>query len=194
MAVGWSAYFVQFIEDSLGAKLDHRWVESPIIYDMDTKQFRSTGAYINLPAIVICVFITLLLIRGMSESTKLNNVIVAIKVTVVLLFIFTMAREVNTDLWKPFIPPNDGQYGHYGITGVLQGRSLYIARSSLLLKPLKVTTSNLSCQVLLRCFSAISDSMLSVLQPKNVSTPREICPGEQSFPWRSAPCCTSVYP
>jgi len=90
VAVGWSAYFIQFLEDSTGANFNHKWTESPVIYDMDTQQFRHTGALINMPAVAICIIITMLLIRGMQESTRFNNAVVVIKVLVVLLFIFVM--------------------------------------------------------------------------------------------------------
>jgi basic amino acid/polyamine antiporter, APA family len=76
---------------------------------------------INLPAAGLVVFLTLLLIRGISESVTFNNIIVFVKVAIVLLVIGFGFMYVNADNWHPFIPANTGEYGHYGWSGIVTG-------------------------------------------------------------------------
>jgi APA family basic amino acid/polyamine antiporter len=79
---------------------------------------------LNLPAALIVLAVTVLLVRGIKESARFNTVIVFVKVTVVLLFIVFAARFVDTSNWHPFVPPNAGPFGRYGVSGVLQGATM----------------------------------------------------------------------
>ena len=58
---------------------------------------------------------------GIKESAKFNNIIVYVKVAIVLLVIGFGIKYVNTDNWVPFIPPNTGESGHYGLSGIVRG-------------------------------------------------------------------------
>ena len=78
-------------------------------------------AVFNLPAVLITIAVTLLLIIGVSESATVNAVIVVIKVAVVLIVIGAGAFFIQTSNWHPFIPPNTGRFGEYGWSGVLRG-------------------------------------------------------------------------
>ena len=78
-------------------------------------------AVFNLPAVLITVAVTALLIFGVSESATANAVIVVIKVAVVLVVIASGALFIDRANWSPFIPPNTGQFGEYGWSGVLRG-------------------------------------------------------------------------
>ena len=69
----------------------------------------------NLPAVFITLAVTMLLILGVSESATVNNIIVAIKVTVILAFIAVGAFFVNPDNWHPFIPEPTGVENQFGI-------------------------------------------------------------------------------
>src|SRR5947208_14137060 len=64
------------------------------------------------------------LVVGIKESATVNNVIVITKVTIVLAVIIFGLRYVNPENWKPFIPPNAGEWGTFGWSGVLRGASL----------------------------------------------------------------------
>jgi len=78
---------------------------------------------INLPAVVLILALTLLLVRGVQESAMFNNIVVAIKMTIVLLVIGFGFMYVNTDNWSPFIPDmvtNPDGTTKYGISGVLR--------------------------------------------------------------------------
>jgi APA family basic amino acid/polyamine antiporter len=78
---------------------------------------------INLPAVLLIVAITALLVRGVSESAKFNNAMVFIKTTIVLLVIGFGFVYVNKANWQPFIPENTGDWGRFGWSGVLRGAS-----------------------------------------------------------------------
>ena len=78
---------------------------------------------INLPAVLLIVAITALLVRGVSESASFNNLMVFIKTTIVLLVIGFGFVYVNKANWTPFIPENSGEWGRFGWSGVLRGAS-----------------------------------------------------------------------
>jgi len=81
---------------------------------------KATGL-INLPAIFIALAVTALLVVGIRESANVNTVIVFIKVGVVLAFIAAGIGYVNQANWTPFIPPNTGVRGEFGVSGILTG-------------------------------------------------------------------------
>ncbi|MFN8671846.1 MAG: amino acid permease [Candidatus Sericytochromatia bacterium] len=116
VAVGWSGYVTNFLEKNLGIALPPALINSPYTYDIN-KGWSSTGAILNLPAVLIVLLMTVLLVRGIKESTTFNNIAVAIKVTVICLFILFGFSYVNPANWTPFIPEYvaPGQFGWSGI-------------------------------------------------------------------------------
>ena len=78
-------------------------------------------AVFNLPAVLITLAVTALLIFGVSESATANGIIVVIKVAVVLIVIASGWLFVDRANWHPFIPPNTGRFGEFGWSGVLRG-------------------------------------------------------------------------
>jgi APA family basic amino acid/polyamine antiporter len=83
----------------------------------------STGAVINVPAMFIVFVITVLLVIGIKESATFNNVIVAIKMTVILAFIAFGMAYINRENWEPFVPMATGP-GHFGWGGVARGAAV----------------------------------------------------------------------
>jgi APA family basic amino acid/polyamine antiporter len=81
-------------------------------------------AVFNLPAVLITAVVTALLVVGIKESANLNNVVVVIKVSVVLLVIAAGALFFNRDHFAPFIPANTGVFGEYGISGIFRGAAV----------------------------------------------------------------------
>ncbi len=122
VASGWSAY--------LGSLLKIAGIVLPPEFTAATGQAvvradGSAGAAIaDLPAAAIVLVITSLLVLGTRESAKLNNVMVAVKLVVVLAFVVVGAAYVNTANWQPYIPPNTGEFGHFGVSGILRGASV----------------------------------------------------------------------
>ena len=81
-------------------------------------------AIFNLPAIFIVAVVTLMLVIGIKESARFNDMIVFVKIAVVLLFIGGAIWAINPANWHPFVPPNNGHWGEFGWSGVLRGASL----------------------------------------------------------------------
>lgn len=103
VAVGWSGYFVQFLSD-LGINLPSALVNAPFSIE-GTHTLVRTGAIINLPAVALVLLMTTLLVLGIKESARLNNLIVYVKVGIVLLVIAFGFFYVDAANWSPFIPP-----------------------------------------------------------------------------------------
>jgi APA family basic amino acid/polyamine antiporter len=122
VSVGWSGYVVAFLHDTFNVDLPRVWTSAPVVWEHDA--FHNTGAILNVPAVLIILAVTALLVRGIKESARFNTIIVFVKVVVVLLFIAFAARFVKTENWHPFIPPNEGTFGRFGISGVLQGATM----------------------------------------------------------------------
>lgn len=117
VSVSWSGYVVQFL-GKLGYALPHALTASP--FDSDAMGHAAPGI-VNLPAMFIVVCVSMILIRGISESAKVNAAIVALKLTVVAAFIIFGAMYVKPANWHPFIPTNTGEFGHFGISGIFRG-------------------------------------------------------------------------
>jgi APA family basic amino acid/polyamine antiporter len=76
---------------------------------------------LNVPAVVLILLLTTLLVIGIKESARFNNIIVFVKIAIVFLVIGFGFMAVNSANWHPFIPPNDGTFGHFGWSGILRG-------------------------------------------------------------------------
>jgi basic amino acid/polyamine antiporter, APA family len=120
VSTGWSGYVLSLLEQPpfnihLPAALTH----APFDQGAGSLSIVSTGALINLPAMAIVGAIATICYIGIKQSALFNSVIVVIKVAVVLLFIFLGMSYINTANWHPFIPPNTGEFGHFGWSGVM---------------------------------------------------------------------------
>ena len=120
VAIGWSGYVVNFLK-GLGVDFPAALAQAPFAFDPQTGVWSRTGAFLNLPAALIIVLITALLVRGIRESATVNSVIVFLKISVILVFIGAGLFFIKPELWKPFIPPNQGQPGFFGWSGILRG-------------------------------------------------------------------------
>jgi APA family basic amino acid/polyamine antiporter len=119
VAVGWSGNLV-----TLGHQLGWSMPAAISAAPGTVVQLANGGtatAVFNLPAVLITVAVTALLIVGVSESATVNAVIVVIKVAIVLVVIGAGALFIQTENWHPFIPPNTGTFGEYGWSGILRG-------------------------------------------------------------------------
>lgn len=79
---------------------------------------------INLPAVFIVTLMSLILIKGTSESAMVNNFIVFLKVGIVFVFIFVGFKYVKAENLTPFIPENTGKFGNYGWTGIIRAAAV----------------------------------------------------------------------
>ncbi len=116
VAVGWSGYVVSFLKD-LGVVIPVAFTSAPYnhvtppdaqwwnLWQLFVKGWVSTGAVLNVPAMLIVGIITILLVIGIKESANFNKVIVALKLAVFLTFIGVGVAYINTNNWHPFVPP-----------------------------------------------------------------------------------------
>ena len=126
VAVSWSQYFNEFLK-IFNLEIPIEFLKGPF-----------EGGIVNIPAIVIVCLLSLLLIRGTQESSKVNNLLVILKVAVVLIFIGLGWSFIDAANHDPFIPVNaseglvkSGQlgffdfvqsddFGKFGISGILR--------------------------------------------------------------------------
>ena len=119
VAVGWSGYLNSLLHD-FGLSLPAAFAQAPLTYHHATG-WQATGAFMNLPAMIIVLLCTALLVIGIKESALVNNIIVIVKITVILLFIGFGIFYIKADHLVPFIPENTGTFGHFGWSGILRG-------------------------------------------------------------------------
>jgi APA family basic amino acid/polyamine antiporter len=105
VAIGWSSYAVALVT-STGIAL-------PAII---SGPYGVQGSLINLPAVIIILILTAVLVRGAQESARINALIVFIKVAVILLFITVGLNFINPANYHPFTP--------YGLGGIFQGAAM----------------------------------------------------------------------
>jgi basic amino acid/polyamine antiporter, APA family len=129
VAIGWSGYVVSFLND-FGIAVPAAYAGAPLSFDAAHGGWQATGALINLPAMIVSAALTALLVIGVRESARINNVIVAIKLLIILTFIVAAAPFVSTAHWVTasnphgqFIPPSAGP-GEYGWGGVVRGAAV----------------------------------------------------------------------
>jgi APA family basic amino acid/polyamine antiporter len=116
VAVGWSGYGVGLLH-SLGLQIPDVLTHAPLSFK--DGQLAVTGAWFNLPAVLIVSALTALLYRGTQQSTLFASVVVVLKVLVVLLFVVFGLQYVDPALWTPYMPANQGG-DHYGWSGVFR--------------------------------------------------------------------------
>lgn len=109
VAHGWSHYFQEFVS-ALGFKIPHAISRAPFDYAPQLGKIVSTGAILDVPAIVITVLLCIVLVIGIRESASFNTGMVLVKLAVVFFVIVVGAFYVNPANWKPFAP--------YGLSGV----------------------------------------------------------------------------
>jgi basic amino acid/polyamine antiporter, APA family len=142
VSVGWSGYMVSFLNDfgihmpayltaATGSTLievpGSGWVQETRLL---VKQLAEMGinaaslpqqvAWFNLPAMIIIAILTTLLVIGIKESANFNNIMVIVKVSVIILFIVIGFFFVKSANWTPFIPPNTGEFGNFGWSGIFR--------------------------------------------------------------------------
>ncbi len=83
-----------------------------------------TGAIVNAPAVFVVILMSTVLVIGIKESATVNNFIVILKVSIVLVIFFVGLAHFHPANLKPFIAPNTGEWGTYGVSGILRGAGL----------------------------------------------------------------------
>jgi APA family basic amino acid/polyamine antiporter len=123
VAVGWSGYVVSLVEQ-LGLHLPDALTSAPLTKGEGHFEIVRTGALVNLPAVLVVAAITALCYVGIHQSARFNAIVVAIKVTVIVLFIGFGMWVIDGANWQPFIPENTGTFGKFGWSGVVQAAGI----------------------------------------------------------------------
>ena len=116
VAVGWSGYGVGLLH-SIGVDVPSVLANAPLAFK--DGHFIVTGAWMNLPALLVVAAITTLLYAGTRQSTLFASVVVVLKVLVVILFVVFGLQYIDTSLWHPYVPASQGG-DHYGWSGVFR--------------------------------------------------------------------------
>ena len=122
VAVGWSGNLVALLAQ-FGLSFPAAFSAPPGTVIQVTGAEPVTAIF-NLPAVLITVAVTALLVFGVSESATVNSAIIVIKVAVVLIVIGAGAFFINPANWQPFIPENTGRFGEFGWSGILRGAAV----------------------------------------------------------------------
>jgi APA family basic amino acid/polyamine antiporter len=117
VANGWSGYVVSLL-GQFGIHLPDAWSHAPIDRGPGGHGLVLTGAIVNLPAVLSVAAITAICYVGIRQSAAVNTSIVIVKTLVVLAFVLIGAAYVSPANWHPFIPPNTGEPGHFGWSGI----------------------------------------------------------------------------
>lgn len=181
VAIGWSAYFANIVTN-LGITLPEVLIKAPM-----------EGGIVNLPAVAIIWIISLINIKGITQSSFVNNVIVVIKLAVVGLFIVLGVSHVEPANWTPFMP--------YGWSGVFTGASIIffayigfdaVATAAEEVKdpqkdlPRGIILSLIICTVLYIAVSAILTGMVPYLQFKETAAPVAFALQSVGYHWGAA--------
>lgn len=123
VAVSWSRYLAEFLH-KYGIDMPHNLLISPFeTLKLSDGTIVDTGI-INLPAVVIIFALSLILMRGTKGSALINNILVVLKITVVLVFIVVGFGHIDPANYTPYIPEQEGSFGHFGWGGVLRGAAV----------------------------------------------------------------------
>ncbi|EGF80449.1 hypothetical protein BATDEDRAFT_35118 [Batrachochytrium dendrobatidis JAM81] len=138
VAVGWGVYLDIFIAGLVGKQriFDPRYSNAPFVWHEENHTpGKAAGFYMNhltcldgsdcipyfnIPAFAIVIALTIMLCYGVRESTRVNNILVSVKMIVCAVFVFAGIKFINPANYVPFVPPEQG-HGRYGVSGIFQG-------------------------------------------------------------------------
>ncbi len=124
VSVGWSGLVVDFLGKVMGIGIPAQWTIGPFQQATLADGTVVHGIF-NLPAFMIVLVITAILIVGVRESANVNTAIVFVKVSVVVSLIVVGIAYIVPSNWTPFIPANTtGEFGKFGWSGILTGAGM----------------------------------------------------------------------
>ena len=133
VAIGWSGYATQTL-GQFGIHLPDAITGAPLAVVQDhvlvngrlalQEHVVASGKIVDLPAVLITLFTAWLILRGTKLTARVNDVVVALKVIAILAVIAGAAPYIQLHNWTPFIPPNTGVSGSFGISGVMRAAGI----------------------------------------------------------------------
>jgi len=121
VAIGWSGYIVSMAAD-VGLSLPAVLTQAPM--DVGPHGLVVTGAFANIPAVLVTLGCTVLLLAGTRVSARINDLIVIVNVVAIVVIGVAGLARAHWRHWVPFVPPNTGHLGEFGLSGVLTGAAI----------------------------------------------------------------------
>ena len=198
VAISWSQYLTKFLA-SLHIYLPPQLTLSPF----ETAKLAdgsTVSGIINIPAALVVVLMTAILIRGTKGSAIVNGIIVFLKVGVVLVFIALGWHYIDPANYHPYIPKNTGTFGQFGWSGVLRGAGLVffvfigfdaVAASAQETKnpardlPIGIIGSLVVCTVLFGLFGHVMTGLANYKEFANSGAPVAIAIEKTPYAWLS---------
>lgn len=198
VAISWSQYLTKFLA-SLHIYLPPQLTLSPF----ETAKLANgstVNGIINIPAALVVVLMTAILIRGTKGSAIVNGIIVFLKVGVVLVFIALGWQYIDPANYHPYIPENTGTFGQFGWSGVLRGAGLVffvfigfdaVAASAQETKnpardlPIGIIGSLVVCTVLFGLFGHVMTGLANYKEFANSGAPVAIAIEKTPYAWLS---------
>lgn len=198
VAISWSQYLVRFL-----AKYDLHIPPQLVLSPFESATLADgslvTG-WINLPAVLIIVAITSVIIRGTKGSALFNGVVVLLKVLVVLVFIILGWQYIDPSNYQPYIPQNTGTFGEFGLSGILRGAGVVFfvfigfdivatmaqeAKSPQRNMPIGIIGSLVICTLLFGLFAHVMTGLANYTEFKNSAAPVAIAIEKTPYEWLS---------
>lgn len=158
-----------------------------------------TGGFMNLPAVLIVAVLATFLLRGISQSARVNNIIVVTKLLVILVFIAVGIFYIDTTNWTPYIPENTGKFGEFGWSGIFRGAGIVFfaflgfdamstaaqeARNPQKDMPKAIIISLMTCTLLYVAVTAVLTGMVNYKE-LNVTAPIALAIDRTGLTWLS---------
>ncbi|WP_375447819.1 amino acid permease [uncultured Fibrella sp.] len=196
VAISWSQYLNRFLSN-YGLHIPPQIMLSP--FETATGADGSTvSGFMNVPAVLIVVLITGVIIRGTSGSAIFNAIVVTLKVLVVLVFIALGWQYIDPANYQPYIPANTGTFGEYGWSGVLRGAGVVFfvfigfdivatmaqeAKNPQRDMPIGIIGSLVVCTILFVLFGYVMTGMANYTEFKNSAAPVAIAIEKTPYRW-----------
>ncbi|TPW34642.1 APC family permease [Oecophyllibacter saccharovorans] len=199
VASSWSGYLNSLLK-SWGLWIDPRFM-APSLAPVRMPDGTMARAWFNAPSVFIIFIVTLLMLKGTRESSRLNAVIVTIKMLVVAGVIAACLPFIHSANYHPFLPPNTGEYGHFGFSGILRAAGMiffayvgfdivsttaldtYDPQKNL---PRSILTSLLICAIIYAVFSFVLVGVVDYHALANDPNPVATAIDKVHLPWLGA--------
>ncbi|WP_306352662.1 amino acid permease [Flavobacterium sp. '19STA2R22 D10 B1'] len=198
VAISWSQYLTRFLASY------HIYLPPQLTLSPFEKATLSDGTIVhgivNIPAALIVILMTAIIMRGMRGSAIVNGVIVFLKVGVVLVFIALGWQYIDPSNYQPYIPVNTGEFGHFGWSGILRGAGLVffvfigfdaVAASAQETKkpgrdlPIGILGSLIVCTILFGLFAHVMTGLANYTEFEGSGAPVAIAIEKTPFAWLS---------
>ena len=196
VSIGWSQTLIALLHN-FGIDFPAKFIASPF-QPITLTDGTVVHGIINVPAVLVVVIVSVILILGIRESAGVNTRSVFLKVSVVVVFIALGWKFINPANHTPFIPPNTGLFGEFGWSGIVSGAGVIFLHISDLtpsrLRRRKPSGRNGTCLSeslvrcsFARCFSSRNYVLTGVVNYKelNVAAPLSIALTRIPIPWLS---------